>query len=252
MANVDGLEKIVEPSEYGELDRWILSRAKEVFASVNSSFQEYDFLRGFAILNNFVTNELSGIYMDITKDRLYCDAKHSASRESTQSAMVLMSKAMMALVAPVLTYTIDEVLDYAPPIVKGDMESVFDLVYEELPDVGVVFEDKLLIEARAKFSESIDKLKKEKLIKSTLELEIVGDTSSFEIKDSKNLEDWFIVSALRSESSSEEVGAFELDGMKFTVHKAQKAKCPRCWRFTSDSEEEACERCAEVVGTLEA
>jgi isoleucyl-tRNA synthetase len=252
MANVDGLEKIVEPSEYGELDRWILSRAKEVFASVNSSFQEYDFLRGFAILNNFVTNELSGIYMDITKDRLYCDAKHSASRESTQSAMVLMSKAMMALVAPVLTYTIDEVLDYAPAIVKGDMESVFDLVYEELPDVGVVFEDKLLIEARAKFSESIDKLKKEKLIKSTLELEIVGDTSSFEIKDSKNLEDWFIVSALRSESSSEEVGAFELDGMKFTVHKAQKAKCPRCWRFTSDSEEEACERCAEVVGTLEA
>jgi isoleucyl-tRNA synthetase len=251
MANVDGLEKIVEPSEYGELDRWILSRAKDVFASVNSSFQEYDFLRGFAILNNFVTNELSGIYMDITKDRLYCDAKHSASRESTQSAMVLMSKAMMALVAPVLTYTIDEVLDYAPPIVKGDMESVFDLVYEELPDVGVVFEDKLLIEARAKFSESIDKLKKEKLIKSTLELEIVGDTSSFEIKDSKNLEDWFIVSALRSESSSEEVGAFELDGMKFTVHKAQKEKCPRCWRFTSDSEEEACERCAEVVGILE-
>jgi isoleucyl-tRNA synthetase len=252
MANVDGLEKIVEPSEYGELDRWILSRAKDVFASVNSSFQEYDFLRGFATLNNFVTNELSGIYMDITKDRLYCDAKHSASRESTQSAMVLMSKAMMALVAPVLTYTIDEVLDYAPPIVKGDMESVFDLVYEELPDVGVVFEDKLLIEARAKFSESIDKLKKEKLIKSTLELEIVGDASGFEIKDSKNLEDWFIVSALRSESSSEEVGAFELDGMKFTVHKAQKAKCPRCWRFTSDSEEEACERCAEVVGTLEA
>ncbi len=252
MANVDGLEKIVEPSEYGELDRWILSRAKEVFASVNSSFQEYDFLRGFATLNNFVTNELSGIYMDITKDRLYCDAKHSASRESTQSAMVLMSKAMMALVAPVLTYTIDEVLDYAPAIVKGDMESVFDLVYEELPDVGVVFEDKLLIEARAKFSESIDKLKKEKLIKSTLELEIVGDASGFEIKDSKNLEDWFIVSALRSESSSEEVGAFELDGMKFTVHKAQKAKCPRCWRFTSDSEEEACERCAEVVGTLEA
>jgi len=252
MANVDGLEKIVEPSEYGELDRWILSRAKEVFASVNVSFAEYDFLRGFATLNNFVTNELSGIYMDITKDRLYCDAKHSASRESTQSAMVLMSKAMMALVAPVLTYTIDEVLDYAPAIVKGDMESVFDLVYEELPDVGAVFDDKLLIEARAKFSESIDKLKKEKLIKSTLELEIVGDASAFEIKDSKNLEDWFIVSALRTESSSEEVGAFELDGMKFTVHKAQKVKCPRCWRFTSDSEEEACERCAEVVGTLEA
>ena len=252
MANVDGLEKIVDPSEYDELDRWILTRAKEVFASVNDSFKEYDFLRGFATLNNFVTNELSGIYMDITKDSLYCDAKHSASRESTQSAMVLMSKAMMALVAPVLTYTIDEVLDYAPAIVKGDMESVFDLVYEELPEVEKPFEDKLLIEARGKFSESIDKLKKEKLIKSTLELEIIGDVSNFAIKDSKNLEDWFIVSAFREASSTEQVGAFEVDGMSFTVHKAQACKCPRCWRFTSVSEEEACERCAKVVSTLEA
>ena len=139
MANVDGLEKIVEPSEYSELDRWILTRAKEVFDSVNASFAEYDFLRGFATLNNFVTNELSGIYMDITKDRLYCDSKNSTTRQSTQSAMVLMAKAMMALVAPVLTYTIDEVLDYAPTIVKGDMESVFDLVYEALPDVCLLY-----------------------------------------------------------------------------------------------------------------
>jgi len=183
MANVDGLEKVVEPNEYGELDRWILNHAREVFSSVQSSFDEYDFLRGFATLNNFVTNELSGIYMDITKDRLYCDGKNSATRQSTQSAMTLIAKAMMTMVAPVLTYTIDEILDYAPDIIKGDMESVFDLVYEELPIVGDSFDDKNLIEARAKFSESIDKLKKEKLIKSTLELEIAGDSSIFGIKE---------------------------------------------------------------------
>ena len=247
MANVDGLEAIVEPSEYTELDRWILNKASAVFESVNKSFSEYDFLRGFATLNNFVTNELSGIYMDITKDRLYCDGRNSATRKSTQSAMVLISKAMMALVAPVLTYTVDEVLDYAPTIVKGDMESVFDLVYEALPKVEDVFEDTLLLEARAKFSESIDKLKKDKLIKSTLELEISGDSTSFSIKDSKNLEDWFMVSGIKSSCSGEEVGAFEVDGMKFTVHKAEASKCPRCWRFTSTSEEEACERCAKVV-----
>jgi isoleucyl-tRNA synthetase len=154
---------------------------------------------------------------------------------------------MMALVAPVLTYTIDEVLDYAPAIVKGDMENVFDLVYEELPEVGEAFDDKLLVEARGKFSESIDKLKKEKLIKSTLELEIAGDVSKFEIKDAKNLEDWFMVSEIKTACEGEEVGSFEVDGMKFTVHKAQRAKCPRCWRFTSKNEEVACVRCNEVV-----
>jgi len=248
MANVDGLEKIVERNEYGELDRWILTKAKEVFDSVNASFTAYDFLRGFSTLNNFVTNELSGIYMDITKDRLYCDGKHSVSRASTQSAMVLISKAMMALVAPVLTYTIDEVLDYAPTIVKGDMENVFDLVYEALPEVGGTFDDSLLVEARGKFSESIDKLKKEKLIKSTLELEIAGDASKFEIKEAKNLEDWFMVSGIKASCGGEQVGTFEIEGAIFTVHKAEAAKCPRCWRFTSVDEEHACERCAEVVG----
>jgi isoleucyl-tRNA synthetase len=252
LANVEGLEKLVEPSEYGELDRWVLSRADEVFASVQSSFEEYEFLRGFGTLNNFVTNDLSGVYMDITKDRLYCDEKDGAIRRSSQSAMVVMAKAMMGLVAPVLTYTCDEILDYAPAIFKGDMESVFDLVYEPVPKVAKPFDDTVLKEGRVKFSEAIDKLKKEKLIKATLELEIAGDVSIFPIAEAKDLEDWFMVSAIKASCEGEQVASFELDGKTFTVHKATAAKCPRCWRFTSTSEECACERCASVVAALEA
>jgi len=251
MANVDGLERIIEPHEYGELDRWILARAKAVFDSVNDSFSTYDFLRGFATLNNFVTNELSGIYMDITKDRLYCDAKDALTRQSTQSAMVLISRAMMALVAPVLTYTVDEVLDYAPDIVKGEMKSVFDLVYEPIPKMGEVFDDRVLIEARGKFSELNDRLKKEKIIKSTLELELVGDASLFSIQNRQDLEDWFVVSSLVADSTQEQLGSFEVDGYTFGVHRASQAKCPRCWKFTSKSEDKPCQRCADVVASLE-
>jgi len=250
LANVEGLEKVVEPSEYGELDRWVLSRADEVFTSVKNSFDEYDFLRGFATMNNFITNDLSGVYMDITKDRLYCDDKDGAIRRSTQSAMVVIAKAMMGLVAPVLTYTCDEILDYAPAIFKGDMESVFDLIYEPVPTVTAPFDDTVLKEGRAKFSEAIDKLKKEKLIKATLELEIAGDVSIFPIADTKDLEDWFMVSALKASCEGEQVASFEVEGKTFTVHKATAAKCPRCWRFTSTSEECACERCATVVSAL--
>ncbi len=252
LANVEGLEALVEPSEYGELDRWVLGRADEVFGSVKNSFDNYEFLRGFGTLNNFVTNDLSGIYMDITKDRLYCDDKDGAIRRSTQSAMVVMAKAMMGLVAPVLTYTCDEILDYAPAIFKGDMESVFDLVYEPVPKVATAFDDTVLKEGRVKFSEAIDKLKKEKLIKATLELEIAGDVSIFPITETKDLEDWFMVSALKASCEGEQVASFELDGKTFTVHKATAAKCPRCWRFTSTSEDCACERCAIVVAALEA
>ncbi|CAA6806425.1 MAG: Isoleucyl-tRNA synthetase (EC [uncultured Sulfurovum sp.] len=252
LANVEGLEELVAPSEYGELDRWVLGRANEVFTSVKNSFDEYDFLKGFSTLNHFITNDLSGVYMDITKDRLYCDDKDGEIRRSTQSAMVVMAKAMMGLVAPVLTYTCDEILDYAPAIFKGDMESVFDLVYEPVPEVAASFDDTLLREGRVKFSEAIDKLKKEKLIKATLELEIAGDVSIFPITEAKDLEDWFMVSALQDSCEGEQVASFEVDGKTFTVHKATGVKCPRCWRYTSTSEDYVCERCQDVVAKLEA
>ena len=186
--------------------------------------------------------------MDITKDRLYCEDKNDAGRRATQSAMAHISKSMLGLVAPVLTYTADEILEYAPALFKGDMKNVFDLVYVEVPEVEKSFDDTLLLEAREKFSEAIDSLKKEKIIKSTLELEIVGDVGILPIGDSKDLEDWFVVSAMKSSSQSEQVATFEVEGKTFTVHKATAAKCPRCWRFTSSSEESACERCAKVVG----
>ena len=72
--------------------------------------------------------------------------------------------------------------------------------------------------------------------------------SAFDIKDSKDLEDWFVVSAMKSSSEGEQVASFEVDGSTYTVHKATASKCPRCWRFTSSSDACACERCTNVVG----
>jgi isoleucyl-tRNA synthetase len=247
LANVDDLDAYVESSSYGELDRWILAKAGSVFSSVKESFDNYDFLRGFATLNNFITNELSGIYMDITKDRLYCEDKNNPSRRATQSAMSHIAKAMLGLVAPVLTYTADEILEYAPSLFNSDMENIFDLTYITVPSVEAPFDDATLLEAREKFSEAIDSLKKDKTIKATLELEIAGDLSMLAIKDSKDLEDWFVVSAMKTSSDGEQLASFTVDGKVFTVHKASQLKCPRCWRFTSSDEETACDRCAEVV-----
>jgi len=165
--------------------------------------------------------------------------------------MAHIAKAMLGLVTPVLTYTADEILEYAPVLFKDGMENVFDLVYVEVPEVEASFDDAILITAREKFSEAVDKLKKEKLMKSTLEVEIAGEIGTFAIHDSKDLEDWFVVSAVKSQSEGEQVASFEVEGKTFTVHKASAAKCPRCWRFTSTSDACACERCAKVVGNGE-
>jgi len=247
LSNIDDLEILIDENHYGALDRWILAKAEEVFQSVDNSFKEYDFLRGFATLNHFITNELSAIYLDITKDRLYCDDKNSNSRRSTQSAMALICESMMGLVAPVLTYTVDEILDFAPAIIKKDNNWVFDIVYKALPKIDSSIDFSTLTEAKESFNEANDKLKKAKLIKSTLELTISGAVDIFELEE-KDLEDWFGVSLINSQGEGEIIESFKVKEYTFNIHKASMAKCPRCWKFQSHSEEEVCPRCAEVIG----
>ncbi len=247
LANMDGLEAVVESNVYSEIDRWILNKAKSIFEEVKINFDNYDFLRGFALLNNFLTNELSGIYMDICKDRLYCERKEALARKSAQSAMLLISQAMVGLIAPILTYTADEIMEYAPKVFKGDKNSIFDTIYTPLPHIEPSFSGEVMMAIREKFYEEVDRLKKEKVIKSTLELEIAGDIETLTIKDSKDLEDWFMVSAITKESKSETVGSFAFSESVYTINKATLHKCPRCWRYASSHEETLCPRCDKVL-----
>jgi isoleucyl-tRNA synthetase len=247
LANIEDLDTIVPTNAYGELDRWILNKASEVFGEVISSFERYDFLRGFARLNHFIVNELSGVYMDICKDRLYCDAKEAANRRAAQSAMTLIAKSMSGLVAPVLSYTVDEIIEHAPTVFKGELKGVFDLTYEPLPQLADSFEDTLLLEAREAFYEVVDQFKKDKLMKSTLELVIAGDRELFAIQSDKDLEDWFGVSGIVATSQGELLGAFSLNGHQLNIHRATAHKCPRCWRFTATAKETLCARCSEVL-----
>ncbi|CUV65248.1 Isoleucine--tRNA ligase (fragment) [Sulfurovum sp. enrichment culture clone C5] len=203
-------------------------------------------MRGFAVLNHFLVNDLSSLYMDICKDRLYCDDVNNPSRRASQSAMAMIAKSMLGLVAPVLTYTADEILDFATPLLKGDAKNIFDFEFVDIQEVNSSLDVTKLMAIREKFSEEIDKLKKDKVLKSTLEVELCGDYD-FDIKNQKDLEDWFMVSNVKKSSDSEVLANFEVDGVKFEITRASEHKCPRCWRFKSDSEESLCTRCAEVV-----
>ena len=247
LANLDGLEDILEDKDYGELDKWILNKAKRVFDEVNKELANYDFARAFGLLNNFLTNELIGIYMDLCKDRLYCDAKDSLTRRGAQSAMYLIAKSMLALVAPVLTYTADEVVEHAPDIFKKDLEDIFDLEYQPLNSIESKINEEALLKARESFFEAIDQLKKDKTIKSTLELAIVGNKDIFNLSNQKDLEDWFGVSEFIDNSDKEALATFNVDDKEYKIVRASGYKCPRCWRYTSKAEDELCDRCKEVV-----
>jgi len=85
-------------------------------------------------------------------------------------------------------------------------------------------------------------------VQALLELEIAGDIDAFTISDSKDLEDWFVVSGVAQAAIGEELGRFSVEDKHFTLHRAAHAKCPRCWRYTALDEEHVCARCAEVLG----
>ena len=247
LANTGDLKEILPVSKMGTLDRWILAEAKEVFDKVEKSFKEYDFTKGFSALSHFITVELSGIYLDISKDRLYCNKEDDIARLSSASATALIAQRLLALIAPTLTYTVDEILEYAPEVIKEDAKDVFDLVYKPFEEVSVDFDRAFMMEAREKFFEIVDTLKKEKTIKSTLELVLV--TKSLHVKrlNETDAEDWFTVSGVKAEMEGEVVSSFELLGDSFQIKKASEHKCPRCWKYKADVEEGLCPRCEKVI-----
>lgn len=245
LANIDDLEAIVEFDKLSELDRWILQKAKKVLDGVVEAFNNYDFQKGFSELNNFLTNELSGIYMDISKDTLYCEAKEGDKRRASQSAMALIAKSMLAIVAPVLTYTADEIITHAPKVIKGDCDDIFDFIYEPLPQIDCGFDDNFILEARDAFFEALDKLKKEKIVKASLELVIVTDEDMVYARQSPK--SWFMVSSVERSYEGEVLASFEVGNAKFDIVKSTKHKCPRCWNLDSEVEDGLCLRCEGVI-----
>ena len=247
LANVNDLEKITAPENMGELDRWILKKASEVFGSMRDSFDVYDYSRGFHTLKNFLTNELSGIYLDITKDRLYCEEKESTVRRSCQSAIAIIARTMLPLVAPVLTYTCDELVEYAPAVIKEEAEDIFDFCYKPLSGFDTNLDEEYMVAAREAFFEIVDRLKKDGTIKQTLELAIVAKSEKLQVLNEKDAQDWFNVSEISDEAQREALGEFEIEGDRFVIVRASGWKCPRCWRFAAPKEESLCERCARVL-----
>lgn len=246
LASTSDLNEI-ETSNFTRLDRWILTRAANAFAGAEAAFRNYDFSKGFNALLNFLSADLSGIYLDICKDRLYCDAPDEPRRRSAQSAIALITRALLPLIAPTLTYTIDEVMQFAPRIIKEGKEDVFDLTYKPIEFDDFLEFDEILIKSREKFFELIDALKKDKIIKSTLEL--VLQTSSNEIlsNDILGVADWFMVSDVDTLQSEEALAEFKINDEIFRLVKSSKHKCPRCWKFNAKEPDELCPRCAKVM-----
>ncbi len=248
LANISDLEQPLDPADLGPMDRWILKRAFEVFSEVESALEGYDFAKAFHRINHFVVVEFSGVYLDLCKDRIYCDGPQSRRRQSAQSAIYYISRTLLGLIAPVLTYTADEVIEHAPALLKGQMRDIFDLIHLPLPQVSSDLDGEWLMALREALFERVDEIKKSGDVKNSLEMVLITQNPKAKALSPEDLADWISFSGVySSEEGLEVVGRFELLGESFAIAKSPKPKCPRCWKYVALDHDRPCARCEEVL-----
>ncbi len=248
---------MVEYGQMTEMDKWALHRLQEVIKRVTEAYDKHQFHVVYYTLYNYCTVDLSAMYLDVLKDRLYTNKASSVARRSGQTAMFIILKAMTQLLAPILTFTAEEVWA-ALPQWKGKEVSVHMTQFPELntqyfnAELGERW--KTMIDAKAEITKAIEQARKEKVIGHSLDARVsllppenMRDFLASHLEDLRAL---LIVSQLRLVDKQEVVNPYsseELKGLTVGVDKAPGVKCERCWIYAqvgSDKEHPTvCDRC---------
>jgi isoleucyl-tRNA synthetase len=240
-----------------EVDQYILARYANVAGEILSAYEEYDYGTICQTINAFTTGDLSAFYADVSKDRLYTFAARSRERRSAQTAMYVMADGLTRLLAPILSFTADELWRYLP---SRDGESVHLSAFPSAEDLKPLRNQELLgrwsrlTALRERVVAQIEPLRKDKQIGSSLQAKVVlsagdGDLAFLEAYTDQ-LPMLFIVSEveLRASNGSSEPRS----DTQVEIGRATGVKCDRCWRYVpaiSHDPEWAglCERCQHAM-----
>jgi isoleucyl-tRNA synthetase len=264
LCDFDPNQDRVETSKMQEIDRWALARLNQLTKKVCRAYENYEFHTVYHSLHNFCITDLSAIYLDVLKDRLYCSPPSAPVRRSAQTALFDILKALTQLMAPVLSFTAEEIWQYIPG--KLDTDSVH---LTQFPQPQDAFDDshmterwQVLLTIRARALKAIEDLRKAGHMGNSLEgevcLEAPPDLHRFLAPYGETLEDLFIVSSVvLSEDRALPSGPLEAmaEDSRITIRRAPGGKCERCWKYSTTVGETAssptiCQRCAEVSHQL--
>lgn len=234
------------------LDRWIVHRAWEVQEKIKAAYDRYDFAEIVQALLNFCSVDLGSLYLDVTKDRLYTMREDSRGRRSAQSAMYRIAEAFVRWIAPVLSFTADEMWGYLPGEHAGNV--LFAMWYDGLAplpaDATLTAADfDQLLALREQVAKVLEPMRANGQIGAALEAEIaVSVNAALAAKWQPLAEElrFFLISGDVS------VGAVEADEVFVLAQPTDKAKCVRCWHHRADiganpAHPELCGRCASNV-----
>jgi isoleucyl-tRNA synthetase len=262
----DPATQAVSFSQMEPLDQYILARLAELTTKIRAAYDDFEFHRAYHALNEFTNTDLSALYLDVLKDRLYTFAPNHPARRSAQTALWHIAEALTRLIAPILSFTADEVWQLLPKV-EGRESSVHLALFPSIADIvpgntsSLLADWKHLLTLREGVFLGLESLRIDKQIGKSLEAAVdvqVAQNADNSIdvdltKYAEALPELLGTSAALI-TNSNAIGADD-SPFRIDVHKASGTKCERCWRYTTDVGDDTgyptvCLRCADALDAI--
>ncbi|WP_018290340.1 isoleucine--tRNA ligase [Verrucomicrobium sp. 3C] len=235
----------VREEEFPELDRYMADRLRALVRTVVEAYRRYDFPAAYHALTRFCSTELSAFYIDVLKDRLYCDAPEGLARRASQTLLYRMAESLFRLAAPMIPFTAEEAWQSL-----GKSGSIHLELFppEETPRGDLPFSERWthILELRSLVNEALEGSRRAKEIGKALEAEVEVHTPHFLATDEGLLAEVFLVSRVRVLPEAQ---------VAIRVRRAPGRQCARCWKYSEDlgqtdpDHPDLCRRCSLVVRT---
>jgi isoleucyl-tRNA synthetase len=247
VADFDG--KYADPATWTQLDAYFYSRALLLLAKVEAAYRAYDYPAVYQAINHFCVTEMSALYVDVLKDRLYCNAREDASRRAAQTVLHDTLTQLLLMIAPVMPFTAEEGWKALGKPGSVHLQTAFDREQPSGATASLAEDERweAVLSLRTRVNEKLELLRRDKKIGKSLEARVEIATSADLPLSIPELEELFIVSkVVIIPPSGEEtitVTRAEDHGMK---------KCVRCWKYwdrvgSDAAHPELCDRCTNVV-----
>lgn len=250
----------VDVAQMVELDKWAISQTALLQQQVIQAYEAFDFHLIYQKLQNFCAIDMGSFYLDIIKDRQYTAATESIARRSCQTAMYHIIEALTRLMAPILSFTADEVWSYIP---TGQRETSVHLStwYQGFPDVGEIDQQKWqhLREVRDEVNKALEQKRKNNVLGAALEAEVTLYADGELYTDLKSLDDEIRFLLITSQAKVETLASAPqtaeetlLSNVKLRIEASTAEKCARCWHRRQDVGENKAhpELCSRCVGNI--
>jgi isoleucyl-tRNA synthetase len=260
LANLNGFDPathMVDAADMLALDRWAVDATARLQQKVIAAYDSYRFLDVYQQVHHFCVQELGSFYLDIIKDRQYTTQPDSLARRSCQTALFHIAQALVRWIAPILSFTADEIYELLPGEHQDSvlLTTWYDALFELAEDepLGREFWQRVMAVKDA-VNKCLEDARNEKLVKASLAAEVIlyvderlhadlerlGDELRFVLITSKAM--------LKPLNEAGDARSTDVDGLKVTVSASEHPKCGRCWHHREDvgshaGHEELCGRC---------